>query len=450
VVDNTQLKTIGWEPTPAKVQLAKLVEELPRPEKRPFYGTRLREIALAHRLLRLRSSALVVRPVKKQPEKTPVKRSKGEPVAGRFSREAAEKWQASVLAKSKDRRSLHADHFRLLNDCPISSIGIGTHRGDLSDEADRQYHEALLKAIPAGMNVIDTGINYRMMKGERLINRVINKLEKQGIERSALCVCTKGGFIPEDPADGRPFDRYIRDTYLAEGLIGMREAVRRHTMNPAYIRKSFAQSCANLGLEHIDIYYLHNPERAKSIMEESAFYAALRENFVFLEEQVAAGKIGQYGIATWQGLLVDQSSTEYLDLEQIVTLAREAGGSEHHLKVIQVPFNIGDMSALQKKNQRVAGQDMSVFEAAEALGLFVFSSASVERGSTGGKKAPASRLAEVYPELNSIQAALQFARSAPGVGTALIGLRLPEYVDQAIQVAGLPVMEPAMVTKVAG
>lgn len=50
-----------------------------------------------------------------------------------------------------------------------------------------------------GINVIDTAINYRYMKSERVVGAALRfLLEKEKIGREELFVCTKGGYIPED------------------------------------------------------------------------------------------------------------------------------------------------------------------------------------------------------------------------------------------------------------
>lgn len=442
VSDNKQLRELGWKPTPAAVHLAKLVEELPPPAQRPFYGRRLQEIALAERIKRRRLFAVQPR-VRAVPVVTPVpaKRAEAEEyLPGRFSAPAAEQWLTQVMGLVDARgQRLRPDHFRKFRGCPISSIGIGTHRGDDTPETDAGYKASLILAIKGGLNVVDTAINYRKMRAERLVGRVLAELQTQGIPREAICVCSKGGFVPEDIADRRPADRYIRDMYLSGGLLTLRQAVRRHCIAAGFIKKSLAQSLENLRLDHIDVYFLHNPERSKIQMNNEDFFKSLRKTFTVLEEAVAMGKIGVYGLATWEGLLAAEKAHAHLPLERIVHLAREVGGEEHHLRALQVPFNNSNQDALRKNNQTLQGTKASVLAVAGAYGLHVFSSASVERGNAlTTEQSP--RISPYCAGLDPIQSALQFARSAPGIGTALIGLRLPQYVESALEVARHPVL----------
>ena len=63
-------------------------------------------------------------------------------------------------------------------------------------------------------------------------------------------------------------------------------------------------SRANLGLDTIDIYYIHNPETQLASVSGPEFLERIRRAFELLEQQVAGGKIGVYGAATWNGFRV--------------------------------------------------------------------------------------------------------------------------------------------------
>src|SRR5690242_10292588 len=100
-------------------------------------------------------------------------------------------------------RAAHADlpatHFRTLDGLTASSIGLGTYLGDEDDAADRGYGAAIVDAVNLGCNLLDTAINYRAQRSERVIGQALLLLERElGIERERLVVCTKGGYIPFD------------------------------------------------------------------------------------------------------------------------------------------------------------------------------------------------------------------------------------------------------------
>jgi hypothetical protein len=116
-------------------------------------------------------------------------------------------------------------------------------------------------------------------------------------------------------------------------------------MAPAYLGQQVAWSLRNLGLRTLDIYCLHNPETQLAFVDSATFRNRLRLAFCQLEEEVASGRIGCYGIATWEVLRRTPMSAGYLSLELIVRLAREVGGENHHLRVIQFPLNAAMLDA---------------------------------------------------------------------------------------------------------
>ena len=439
VADNRRLKSLGWSPTPASIQLTKLVESNPPPNKQPFYDRRLQEIALARRVLRQRR----IRITKKKdtgPRRLVKNNISGDAkqsprLQGRFSPEAAEAWKNNFSSIKFSSSTLHENHFRNFFNCPISSIGIGTHRGDASAETDALYHSSLISAVKGGINVIDTAINYRWMRAERTVGRALAEMSSHGFLRDALCLCSKGGFVPQDADDLRPLDHYIRDEFVAPGLISMKEAIKRHSIKAGFINKLLGMSLDNLSVNHIDVYYIHNPERALDWMKLDEFLNHLRNTFAVLEKAVVDGKIGVYGIATWQGFRTSPKNRRYLSLERIFSLAQEAGGSDHHFRAIQVPLNVSNQEALVRPNQEIEGNMMPVLKAASLLGLYAFTSASIYRGQDLDPKI-IQYLSLLNGELDTIQAALSFARSAPGVGTSLVGLRRKTHVEKALAVAG--------------
>ncbi|MDQ1271744.1 MAG: hypothetical protein QG591_374, partial [Planctomycetota bacterium] len=57
-----------------------------------------------------------------------------------------------------------------------STIGIGTYLGKEDDKTDALYYDAMIEAVGQGCNVIDTAINYREMKSERVVGKAVRNL----------------------------------------------------------------------------------------------------------------------------------------------------------------------------------------------------------------------------------------------------------------------------------
>ena len=43
----------------------------------------------------------------------------------------------------------------------ISSLGIGTYLGEMTEETDTSYRDAIIQAVRGGINFIDTSLNYQ-------------------------------------------------------------------------------------------------------------------------------------------------------------------------------------------------------------------------------------------------------------------------------------------------
>jgi aryl-alcohol dehydrogenase-like predicted oxidoreductase len=192
-----------------------------------------------------------------------------------------------------------------------------------------------------------------------------------------------------------------------------------------------------MGLETIDVYYIHNPETQLSVVTRAEFETRLRAAFEALEGERAAGRISHYGVATWNGFRAKQGARDYHSLERMLELAREAAGGgadEHGFRFIQLPFNLAMPEALLAENQTVEGARMSTLEAAQALGVTAVASASIMQG-----KVARDLPEHVREPLGSLstdaQTAIQFVRSTPGVTTALVGMSRREHVEENLQLA---------------
>src|SRR5260370_38509537 len=72
-------------------------------------------------------------------------------------------------------------------------------------------------------------------------------------------------------------------------------------MTPKFLKNQLGRSLKNLGVQCVDVYYLHNPETQLSEVPKEEFLNRFREAFMFLESAVEACEIQYYGLATWNG-----------------------------------------------------------------------------------------------------------------------------------------------------
>ncbi|MDX6694164.1 MAG: hypothetical protein QOF02_1767 [Blastocatellia bacterium] len=328
------------------------------------------------------------------------------------------------------------NHFRLEQDLWLSSIGIGTYLGHWDESTDELYREAVACAVELGANLIDTAANYRFQRSERAIGAALQQMITDGIcARDEVVVCTKGGYLPFDGEPPKDVRSYVEETFVRMGIAGFSDIVAgSHCMTPAYLQSQIDQSLANMKLDCVDVYYLHNPETQAQIVAPAEFEARLRAAFAHLEQNIRDGKIRHYGVASWNGFRVQPNAPGYHALERMVALAREAGGAEHGFRFIQLPFNLAMPEALMLRNQPLEGEPVTVLEAAGALGITVVASASILQG-----KVAHDLSEEIREPLGSLstdaQTAIQFVRSTPGITTALVGMSRRLHVEENLQLA---------------
>ena len=338
-----------------------------------------------------------------------------------------------------------AGHFRRaeqisgVSDLWLSSIGLGTYLGEPDDATDQAYIEAIVTALRSGINLLDTAINYRHQRSERNIGAALAQLFRTGeLNRDEVFICTKAGYLSLDGAMPEDPRGYFAREYIEPGILDPKQlAGGMHCMAPVYLENQIERSRRNLGVETIDLFYVHNPESQLSDISREMFHQRLQQAFVMLEQQVKAGKLRYYGLATWSGFRVAEDAREHLNLFDVVKLAQQAGGNDHHFRFVQLPFNLAMTEAYALANQTSGKEKMSLLAAASSLGVAVIGSATLYQ----------SRLTHGLPDfvgqtlgMNSdAENAIQFSRSTPGLTSSLIGMRSKEHVHSNLKAAPNPI-----------
>ncbi|MFC7386815.1 aldo/keto reductase [Sphaerisporangium rhizosphaerae] len=143
-------------------------------------------------------------------------------------------------------------------DLRVGRVGYGamqlTGKQVWGEYPDREGGIALLRhAVDAGVTFIDTADVYGPHTNELLIREALHPYPEN------LVIATKGGFVRGG------FD------YSTLGAVG----------NPAYLRQAAHLSARRLGVERIDLYYLHSGTATDAPFEDQiATLAALRDEGV--------------------------------------------------------------------------------------------------------------------------------------------------------------------------
>src|SRR5580700_3429483 len=312
-------------------------------------------------------------------------------------------------ARYRDRFPAFRDagFYRTVFGLEVSSLGIGTYLGSDDDATDRAYTDALIAAGAGGINFFDSAINYRHQRSERCIGAALRQMQ-----RDEVVVCTKAGFLTPGA---------VPDSLRREDVVG-----GTHCMAADFLADQIDRSRANLGVDTIDVFYLHNPETQLGFLDRAEFDARIRRAFAHLERFADQGKIRWYGAATWEGFRKKGA----LSLQRLAEIALEEGGPEHHFRFIQLPFNLNMVEAFVERPE-------PVLEAAARLGIAVVASATLLQ--TQVLEHMPDAVSKALPGLaTDAQRAIQFTRSTPGISVALVGMSRRAHVVENLGVASLP------------
>lgn len=179
---------------------------------------------------------------------------------------------------------------RSIGQFQVSSIGLGAMpasmtRGELPSE--EQAIETIHAALDAGITLIDTADIYapawdQMGHNERLVAKA---LKAYGGRPEDVVIATKGGITRSSEGEGR------------DG-------------SPEYLRTAVQKSLDALGVDVIDLYYWHRPDRHRLYSEVIGTFAELKSeglikeigisNACVEEIQVAIDVLGDGGLAAVQ------------------------------------------------------------------------------------------------------------------------------------------------------
>jgi len=344
--------------------------------------------------------------------------------------------------------STYKDFYTQSNGLIFSKLGLGTFNKEPYKEENYVFHyiAAVKEAVKNGINLIDTASNYRYGQSEKEIGEALAELYDEGaVKREELIICSKGGFVQLDyPFPENPY------TWIDENIINNKLATKeeieldQHCMTPDYLEWSCRRSLENLGVESLDIYYLHNPEMQILKLGEKNFYKNIEKIFKRFEKLADEGLFKYYGVAVWNGFMSEIN--ENIEIEKLVECAKKVGGENHRFKYIQTPFNMGKTTAYTTYTQKVNGEDCTILQAAYRLGLGVISSSSLLQMNLFKKSFTAETgviLDNSMTLKSDIQLALQFVRSTPGIVSGLFGSRVPVNIQQNCEISKIKAVPKA-------
>ena len=311
--------------------------------------------------------------------------------------------------------------YRPLGELWLSSIGWST-----SQREGREGDALVRSVVDHGLNVFDVFSHARGGAPEAAIARGL-----RAGARAELVVLGHAGFLSERVLGFGAHAQAVQEQFISRGTFEWGDlAGGNHCIAPRFLIHSAEQSRQRLGTG-VDVLLLDSPGLQLSVNSALAFERRLGGALEALERCVADGDIGCYGIA----------DPGPIQLELAVRLARAVAGSGHHLRAVHFPLSLHTAGAALARSQVVAGRRCSVLEAARELGLYAIGSGVIQSGQPQYDFEPEVRR-HFGDVMTDTQIAIQWARSLPGMGTVLCGMRRAAHIDENARVSRIPPMDP--------
>ena len=139
------------------------------------------------------------------------------------------------------------------------------------------------------------------------------------------------------------------------------------TLNPVFFEIALEKSLQNLGLETIDVHYIHIPEITRAGTDLATFYDRMENLFRWYESKVAEGRIRYYGLALEFMGTEPEKEKWHFELEELKKRALKAGNGGSHLKYVIYEYNKLCPYPVTVASQRVGGEPVTLAEACRRL-----------------------------------------------------------------------------------
>ena len=343
------------------------------------------------------------------------------------------------------------DHFVRPDELWLSSLSLGTLRGDPGGIDDLLYRSVVGDLLEGGVNVFNTALSDRMQTSERAIGHALRRAIAEGVvRRDEIVVVTKGGALTPEPERAGSYTSAQRDlyeTYIDSGIVSPDDVYRGHSIDPGFLLNQIERSRTNLGLETLDCYLIQEPEIHLKDRGVDGFKDALKAAFEALETAVQRGWIGAYGLCTWEGFLVPDTDRNHLGIVEVFQAALDVGQADHHLRAIQLPYGLAMGEGVALDSQLGPdGHSRAILDSLRETGTAVFASAPLYGGRLIGRVPEFVQRA--LPEApGQALSALQFARSTANVTSVVSGMREAAHVEENLRLVGIPRADPRIPAK---
>lgn len=295
-------------------------------------------------------------------------------------------------------------------DLTVSPLCLGTMPfGYGLPEADMERLYATYRA--AGGNCVDTAHCYAFWKepGAGASERVLGRILKRAGDRKHVVVMTKGGHPSVPPAYMRP-DRYL---------------------SPEVIEQDLKESLDHLGLEYVDVYFLHRDDARVPVNEIIDCLSML----------VGEGRIHHLGASNWSTQRIAEANMYARWMRQTRFAVSQP---MFHLAQPKDPPAVSDPALRYLTDGDIAWHTQTQFS------VFAYTPAAKGYFATAGREGAAeydtpvnrARLARVQQLATTLgatpnQVALAWVMSHPFPAIPILGTANPEHLHDALGAAAL-------------
>ncbi|ROP49171.1 MULTISPECIES: aldo/keto reductase [unclassified Rathayibacter] len=294
----------------------------------------------------------------------------------------------------------------------LTSLGFGASQfGNLFQETtDEASNEAVSRAWDAGVRYFDTAPSYGLGLSERRLGRALS-----AYPRNEVVISTKvGRLLVDDPSGAGRQDE--------EGFLVPATTRRVWDFSRDGIRRSLDASLERLGVDRIDIAYLHDPDDHRE--------AALREGMPALIELREEGVLGAVGAGMNQTRMLTEFIRE-LDIDVVMVAGR---------------FTLLDHSAAEELLPLALERGVGVVAAGVYNSGLLSRSVVPDDARFNYEAAPADlvdrarRIAAVCAEhgVELPAAAVQFPLEHPAVVSVVLGMRTAAQVTSNVERLNAP------------
>ncbi len=216
-------------------------------------------------------------------------------------------------------------------------VGFGAYR--ISNRS-ALHQQALIRALELGCNLIDTSSNYTDGESEELIGAVLAEHPNFTPQ-----IVTKAGYI--QGSNLAELEKLNALGLAIADLVDLGDQLK-HSIHPEFLENQLNQSLKRLKKESIDYFLLHNPEYyfKSPYANQTEYYNRIEKAFVYLESEVQKGRIKAYGISS-NNFVLPLNDPHVTNLSKVLAVAKKIS-LNNHFKMIQFPFNLIEIGALEK------------------------------------------------------------------------------------------------------